>query len=338
MKKDTNQSGSDKIKQMITDRLIEGLTKAIETGECAPWNMPWNSKTGGLPANYKSKKRYRGVNVLVLAMQRYESPTWLSFKQALESAVSQAKGEGREIEERIVKTKRGKKVMFFENDKPFKGGVKHKEKATPVVYWQWLYKDANGKTVKDRKLAVKSIPMLRYYSVFNIAQCEGVKDTWEAPVEANHEPIKEAQSMVEAMPNAPKIEHKEAQAYYRPSTDTVNMPRLGLFDSPESYHSTLFHELVHATGHKTRLDREGITSATANFGSEEYSKEELVAEMGAAMLCGICGLDNAKTEQNTISYLKSWIGKLKDDPSLAIAAGGQAQKAVDYIEGTTWEN
>ena len=304
MKKDTKQSGSDKIKQMITDRLIEGLTKAIETGECAPWNMPWNSKTGGIPVNFKSKKRYRGINTLVLAMQRYESPTWLTYKQAQEKC----------------------------------GTVKKGEKATPVIFWQWLYKDANGKTVKDRKLAVKSIPMLRYYSVFNIAQCEGVKDTWEAPVEANHEPIKEAQSMVEAMPNAPKIEHQEARAYYRPSTDTVNMPRLGLFDSPESYHSTLFHELVHATGHKTRLDREGITSATANFGSEEYSKEELVAEMGAAMLCGICGLDNAKTEQNTISYLKSWIGKLKDDPSLAIAAGGQAQKAVDYIEGTTWEN
>ena len=304
MKKDTKQSGSDKIKQMITDRLIEGLTKAIETGECAPWNMPWNSKTGGIPINFKSKKRYRGINTLVLAMQRYESPTWLTFNQAKEKG----------------------------------GKVKKGEKATPVIFWQWLYKDANGKTVKDRKLAVKKIPMLRYYSVFNIAQCEGVKDTWEAPIEANHEPIKEAQSMVEAMPNAPKIEHKEAQAYYRPSTDTVNMPRLGLFDSPESYHSTLFHELVHATGHKTRLDREGITDVTANFGSEVYSKEELVAEMGAAMLCGICGLDNAKTEENTISYLKSWIGKLKDDPSLAIAAGGQAQKAVDYIEGTTWEN
>ena len=304
MKKDTKQSGSDKIKQMITDRLIEGLKKALETGECAPWNMPWNSKTGGIPANFKSKKGYRGINRIILAMQRYESPTWLTYKQA------QEKG----------------------------GTVKKGEKATPVIFWQWLYKDANGKTVKDRKLAVKKIPMLRYYSVFNIAQCEGIEDTWKAPVDADHEPIKEAQAMVEAMPNAPKIEHKEAQAYYRPSTDTVNMPRLGLFDSAESYHSTLFHELIHSTGHKTRLDREGITSATAMFGSEEYSKEELVAEMGAAMLCGICGLDNVKTEQNTISYLKSWIGRLKDDPSLAITAGGQAQKAVDYIEGTTWEN
>jgi len=336
MKKDTKQSGSDKIKQMITDRLIEGLTKAIETGECAPWNMPWNSKTGGIPVNFKSKKRYRGINTLVLAMQRYESPTWLTYKQALESAVSQAKADGRDIET-VIDPDTGREKLV-ENGKPFKGGVKKGEKATPVIFWQWLYKDANGKTVKDRKLAVKKIPMLRYYSVFNIVQCEGIEDTWKAPVEADHEPIKEAQAMVEAMPNAPKIEHKEAQAYYRPSTDTVNMPRLGLFDSAESYHSTLFHELVHATGHKTRLDREGITSATAMFGSEEYSKEELVAEMGAAMLCGICGLDNIKTEENTISYLKSWIGRLKDDPSLAIAAGGQAQKAVDYIEGTTWEN
>ena len=143
--------------------------------------------------------------------------------------------------------------------------------------------------------------------------------------------------MVEAMPNAPEITFNEAKAYYRPATDKVNMPRLGLFNSPEEYYSTLFHELVHSTGHKSRLDRDGVAEV-AGFGSETYAKEELVAEFGAAMLCGIAGIENKAMEQNNIAYIKSWIGKLKDDPSLAVAAGGQAQKAVDFIEGTTWED
>lgn len=303
MKKDNDKpSGSDKIKQMITDRLITQLEDAIKDGTPAPWNMPWNS-TSAFPTNFKSGKRYRGINVLMLAMQKYESPTWLTYKQAQEAG----------------------------------GTVKKGEKSTPVIFWQFLYLDANGKRVKDPKQAVKKIPMLRYYSVFNIAQCEGVQDKWEPAPDADHDPIESAELMVEDMPNAPEITFNEAKAYYRPATDKVNMPRLGLFNSPEEYYSTLFHELVHSTGHKSRLDRDGVADIAA-FGSETYAKEELVAEMGAAMLCGIAGIENKAMEQNTIAYLKSWIGKLKDDPALAVAAGGQAQKAVDYIEGTTWED
>ena len=333
----SKKSGSDKIKEMITDRLIAQLEDAIKNGTSAPWNMPWNSSEA-FPVNFKSGKRYRGINVIMLAMQRYESPTWLTFKQAKEEALRQAKADGREIEEKTEKDRRGiPQVKYYENGKPFNGGVKKGEKSTPVFFWQSLYMDANGKRVDDPKKAVKKVPMLRYYSVFNIAQCEGVKDKWEPAPDANHDPIESAELMIEAMPNAPEITFNEARAYYRPATDSVNMPRLGLFNSPQEYYSTLFHELVHSTGHKSRLDRDGVAEV-AGFGSETYAKEELVAEMGAAMLCGISGIENKATEQNTIAYLKSWIGKLKNDPSLAVAAGGQAQKAVDYIEGTTWED
>ena len=115
------------------------------------------------------------------------------------------------------------------------------------------------------------------------------------------------------------------------------MPRLGLFDTPEDYHHTLFHELVHSTGHDSRLKREGITGKTT-FGSTTYSKEELVAELGAAILCGQCGISNESLEENTVAYLRGWIKALKDDPELAVAAGGQAQRAVDFILGTKFEN
>ena len=300
MKKD-NKTGSDKIKEMVSEKLIEGLQKAIDKG-IGSWQMPW-SGGNSFPKNFKSGKRYRGVNILMLGLQGYESPTWLTFNQAKEAG----------------------------------GKVKKGEKSTPVIYWSWLYKDEAGKTVKDRKLAAKKIPMLRYFQVFNIAQCEGIKDKWQPTPDKEHNPIKEAELIVENMPNAPEITFKEAKAYYRPATDSVNMPRLGLFRSAEEYYSTLFHELIHSTGHKSRLDREGITEF-AGFGSETYSKEELVAEMGAAMLCAITGVKNEAMEKNQVSYLRGWIKALKDDINLAVSAGGQAQKAVDYIEGTEWED
>jgi antirestriction protein ArdC len=335
MKKD-NKTGSDKIKEMVSEKLIEGLQKAIDNG-IGSWQMPW-SGGNSFPKNFKSGKGYRGINILTLGLQGYESPTWLTFKQAFEEALRQAKADGREIEERVEKNRRGiPQVKYYENGELFRGGVKKGEKSTPVIYWSWLYKDEAGKTVKDRKLAVKKIPMLRYFQVFNIAQCDGIKDKWQPTPDKEHNPIKEAELMVENMPNAPEITFKEAKAYYRPATDSVNMPRLGLFRSAEEYYSTLFHELIHSTGHKSRLDREGITEF-AGFGSETYSKEELVAEMGAAMLCAITGVKNEAMEKNQVSYLRGWIKALKDDINLAVSAGGQAQRAVDYIEGTTWED
>ena len=121
------------------------------------------------------------------------------------------------------------------------------------------------------------------------------------------------------------------RAWYRPSTDTVGIPPRGLFSSPEEYYSTLFHELTHSTGHASRVGREGIEQLNT-FGSESYSKEELVAEMGAAMLCGITGIER-KTLSNSAAYLKSWIDVLKSDSRMVISAASQAQKAADYIQG-----
>jgi antirestriction protein ArdC len=134
------------------------------------------------------------------------------------------------------------------------------------------------------------------------------------------------------MPNPSGFE-QDSRAFYRPSTDTVGMPARSAFDSIEAYYSTLFHELTHSTGHPSRLAREGILKHNP-FGSEDYSKEELVAEMGAAMLCGVAGIES-QTLGNSASYLQSWISRLKSDSRLVVSAAVQAQKAADYIRGKT---
>jgi antirestriction protein ArdC len=174
----------------------------------------------------------------------------------------------------------------------------------------------------------KSI-LLRYYTVFNLEQCEGIESP--EPVAAVN-PIEQCESILERMPNPPRIE-QDAQACYRPSIDTVGMPARAAFHSAEEYYSTLFHELTHSTGHPSRVGREGIMTHNP-FGSDPYSKEELVAEMGAAMLCGVAGIES-RTLGNSAAYLQAWINKLKSDSRLIVSAASQAQKAADYILGRT---
>lgn len=135
--------------------------------------------------------------------------------------------------------------------------------------------------------------------------------------------------------NAPDYTWKSGKAYYHPLQDIVNVPPLKDFPNPAEHYSTLFHEMVHSTGHKNRLNREGI-KGLASFGSETYSKEELIAELGASMLCGVAGIDN-DTIENSASYIQSWLKALKNDKTLIVSAAQQAQKAVDYILNEKYE-
>jgi antirestriction protein ArdC len=121
---------------------------------------------------------------------------------------------------------------------------------------------------------------------------------------------------------------------YYPTFDRINCPPLKDFQIAEEYYSTLFHEMIHSTGHKSRLARSGITTQSVAFGDDVYSKEELIAEMGAAMLCGVAGIDNS-TIENSASYIDSWLRVLKKDSRLVLQAAAQAQKASDYILGET---
>lgn len=211
--------------------------------------------------------------------------------------------------------------LTFNQCKERGGSVRKGEKGCPVVFWKWL-------EVEDDE-TTKRVPMLRYYTVFNVAQCDGIAaPTIDVP-ERKHEPVQAAQATVRAMPNRPGIVHGYTGAAYSPLTDIVRMPRPERFDSSEAYYSTLFHELTHSTGHTDRLDRKGIMD-TVMFGSTTYSREELVAEMGAAFLCGEAGILEPCIDR-TSAYIAGWLKSLKNDRKLVVVAAAQAQRAADFI-------
>ena len=277
----------------VPEIITESILKQLEQG-VAPWRKPWSTS---VPRNLISKKSYRGLNVFLLATQGYGSPYWLTFNQAKQLGAHVRQGE------------KSSMVMFWKIDELVRRKI-----------------DADGEPADEKG---KSF-LLRYYRVFNVEQCDGLKALSgddRKPVN----PIAECEAITDRMPNPPRIE-QHSQAFYRPSADMVGMPSRNCFESPEAYYSTLFHELTHSTGHKSRLNRFEENAADHQFGSESYSKEELVAEMGAAMLAGTAGISHA-TLGNSASYLQTWITRLKSDSRLIISAASQAQKAVDHILG-----
>ena len=329
---------TSKPKKSVYEIVTEKLIALLESG-VVPWAKNWIGGAGNAPANFASKKAYRGINILMLACQGYSSQWWLTFKQAQEVAVQQAKKAGRKISirERSVTTRKGTflKKYFWDDDKDerFVGGVRKGEKGTIVVYFTLLHLDANGRKVATREEAVKSIPFLRYSTVFNQAQIEGIEFPAPEDVETfDHSPIEECERIIAGMPNPPTIKITGGQPCYVPVLDEVRMPALEQYKTPESFYKEHFHELAHATGHKSRLDREGVTDG-ARFGSEKYGKEELIAEMAAAFLAGHAGISVDEQLNDSASYLGSWIKTLKGDPKLAVQAASAAQKAADYVLG-----
>ena len=223
--------------------------------------------------------------------------------------------------------------MTFNQAKKLGGSVKKGERACPVVFWKWLDVDKEKDPTRTKK-----IPMLRYYNVFNVAQCDGLDEKVPAVELPDREfnPIVEAEKLVTAMPTKPELTHRQNRAFYRPDQDLVNVPRPQLFDSNEEYYSTLFHELVHSTGHEKRLGRHGKDKPVL-FASNDYSKEELVAEMGCAYMCGVCGIVE-QTIDNSAAYVAGWLRRLKNDKTFVVKAAAQAQKAVDFILGKRHED
>ena len=174
--------------------------------------------------------------------------------------------------------------------------------------------------------------MLRYYRVFHIDDIKGLDEN-KIPKVPTHEndfdPIASCEQLIEFWHDSPLIRLNRNKACYVPSLDEVFMPNPKLFSNSEAYYSTIFHELIHSVGHRKRLNRhEKFTNL--NFASNDYSQEELVAEMGAAYLCGICGIENA-TIDSSAAYIQGWLKKLKSDKKFIVSASGLAQKAVDYI-------
>lgn len=257
-----------------------------------PWRKTWIAGSN-MPKNMVSKKEYRGVNVFLLACMPYSSPYWMTYKQC------QDKG----------------------------GHVIKGSKSTPVIFWKWL--DRKDADVTDTETASSNIPMLRSYNVFNLEQTEGIELPPTTETITTFTPIERAEQIIAGMPYKPEIRHGGNRASYSPMLDYVKLPEPTSFEMPEEYYSTAFHELAHSTGHESRVGRKGILEPSY-FGSHEYSKEELVAEMSACFLCGHAGIENT-TIENSAAYIQGWLKALKNDKALLIHAAAQAQKASDYI-------
>lgn len=277
------------IETKVTDAVISRLEQGV-----APWRKPWTT-AGWLPTSVATGKPYRGINTLLLSSvaeeKGYTSPLWATFRQIDELGGKVIKGE----------------------------------KATAIVFWKMLRKEEEVGGEKS----VKTIPLLRTFNVFNIAQTEGVQ--LPAKFEVEREPVEvidAVKNVIDGYTDGPELIHlPQGRAFYSPTTDKVTLPSLEQFETPEGYAETLFHEFVHSTGHKDRNNRfEGKGGA---FGCNDYAKEELVAEMGAALLAATVGVNICL--DNTASYVGNWLSTLKNDRSLILKAAQQAQKAVDRI-------
>lgn len=271
--------------------VADRILEELEKG-IIPWQKPWHGAQGGA-YNLVSKRPYSFINQILLKHQ----DAYVTYKQA----------------------------------KDLGGNVKKGAKSEMVVFWKMFpsktetEKDENGNDVP------KLIPMLRYYNVFWIGDCEGITVESVEPIE--HDPIEEAENIITAYieHEGIKLRNTEAtnEAYYSPASDAINVPCLSQYEIVEEYYSTLFHEMTHSTGHPKRLNR---INTKAAFGSDDYGKEELVAEMGAAMLVNICGIESSKSFRNSTAYIQNWMNAIKADKRLVVSAAGKAEKAVRYIQ------
>ena len=207
------------------------------------------------------------------------------------------------------------------------GYVRKGEKSKLVVFWKPF------ETIDDDTGEIEQHFYLRYYNVFHLSQCEGINPRWAASVRPafQHDPDAAADALVQEYVNRSGVRLTVTQsdnAFYRPSTDEVVVPELSQYGVKEAYYSTLFHELTHSTGHPKRLDR---IQNTAEFGSSEYSKEELCAELGSAFLVNHCGLETAVSFNSSAAYIANWLKALKSDKRFLVSAAGAAEKAVNLI-------
>ncbi len=262
-----------------------------------PWRRPLCGSGGnGLPLNLSTRKSYRGINIFLLAMtaweEGYQSDYWLTYRQA----------------------------------KNLGGSIKKGEKATLVTFWK-LYEKEDKESGEE-----VTLPVLRHYNVFNAEQSDGIKvpdveDRSQLPFNR----LAACDAIVEDYQHKPAILHRAGTPRYYLSTDEVQIPEPNKFINPESYYSVLFHELVHSTGHEKRLDR-SMADNPAPYGSYDYGKEELVAEMGAAFLSAVSDISPPTIEQSA-SYIENWRKTIKADKHLVIQSAGAAQKAADWILG-----
>jgi len=275
------------IYQSVTDKIIDQLEQGV-----VPWIKPWSGDPDPLPRNASSGRHYRGINNLILGIEAslncYASNRWMTFRQALELG----------------------------------GFVRKGEKATQVVFFgTQVACDPECPVVSDSS-KTRRIPFLKIFCVFNRSQIDGLEPESEALSFDAFEPCDRAEQIVEA--SGIPIRYQGFQACYLPLLDQIHLPERFYFKDAASFYPTAFHELSHATGHKSRLDRD----LKGRFGSEPYAAEELIAELSSAFLAAHSRIDGQLQHAN---YIDSWIKVLKDDKKALFTAAAHAQRAADFL-------
>ena len=269
--------------------------KIIESLEqnIIPWKKPWRSISA---QNLITKKEYRGINHFLLGMVPTQYPMFATFNQIKASGGSVLKGS----------------------------------KSVPVFFYNFGKKGETDK--KTGKTNEKSFAIMKQYAVFTMEQTEGLDLSLFIDPVLDFKPVLSAESLVNAYTQSQLLKINHAQnAAYSPSQDYLIMPSKNSFYSVDGYYSTVFHEIIHSTGHSKRLNREGFDGSYHKFGSKGYAFEELVAEFGASMLASYCGVDTSLEEGQNAAYIKGWLKKLNDDKTLAYKAASKAQLAVDFV-------
>ena len=291
------------LQENVTNQIID----LLEAGTVV-WHKPWTSH--GMPCNAFTQRNYDGFNAfylnLVTLNKGYSAPYFITYKQAADKG----------------------------------GHIKKGEKGYSVVFWKIGNRKTGSKTDETTGEETDTFkktftPFL--WTVFNIDQVEGVdfKITASSPKTQN-EIIGDCQAIIDDMPKKPQIRFGGDRACYMPFYDRVQMPNMEDFESSSAFYGTFFHELIHATGHESRLNRFKEQETPAFFGDAEYSKEELIAEFGASFLCAQTGLIHHTIASSAV-YIKGWLQALKNDKTLIYAAASKGGKAASFIIGNSGE-
>ncbi len=331
-----------------TEKLVAALEAAIaeeKSGKAIiPWHKPFITNRQ-FARNFNSKRVYRGwLNQFFLGLHGYGSPYWATYPGWKEASYKEwAKANKVKIDPSDVKSARSRRGKFEKTEAWLArqtpnvqawtaaggGGVKAGEESELVVLYMPVDNKKFDPSQPESRENRKRIWLLRGYPVFNIEQTTGITIPETDEKEFDNEPLQAAESIWEGYEGRPEL--KSGDPAYAPQTDVMFMPDIKKFETAEDYYSALFHESIHSTGHKSRLGRD----MSVAFGRESYSKEELTAELGASMLRGIAGIEVEATEENSVRYLRYWIGALKDDPKMVIYASTKAAAAADHILGVT---
>jgi antirestriction protein ArdC len=284
---------TDAIHKIVTDRMIAALQRGT-----IPWRKPWRADAGQ-PRSMTTGQPYRGANIFLLSLtaadEGYASPFWGTYRQIT--------GLG--------------------------GQVRQGERSTMVVFWKKV--QAERRDPQTGETTLKTMPVLRYYRVFNAAQADDLPDRFH-PAPGEHNELREPQAVLDQyLADGPKLLHVAGdRADYHPATDTIRLPPPAQFHTSQDYYATAFHEAGHSTGHPTRLNRPGI-AAFDHFGSGRYAREELIAQMTSSILCAQTGIDDPGIFGNSAAYIANWLTALGNDHKLVITAAGHAQRASDLI-------